>query len=196
MDDARVSVRTLSVLHQLRKHFPSTPITDFYIDALNDEYMISPENRTLEFKFWMYDETAYENAVHQYRHHHHQPTNRSKDINPNHIFITKKSFISFPFSLSPATKAIILEMDATIQMRQEINNEVSHAYASGAQYIMPYLILRVRRDCIIQDTLSQMLGFDDGDFKKPLKVVFDGEDGVDAGGVRKEFYQVYLYTVG
>ena len=28
------------------------------------------------------------------------------------------------------------------------------------------------------------------DFKKPLKVIFDGEDGVDAGGMKKEFFQV------
>lgn len=29
-------------------------------------------------------------------------------------------------------------------------------------------------------------------FKKPLKVKFKGEEGVDEGGVRKEFFQVLL----
>lgn len=29
------------------------------------------------------------------------------------------------------------------------------------------------------------------DLKKPLKVKFMGEDGVDEGGVRKEFFQVF-----
>jgi ubiquitin-protein ligase E3 A len=28
------------------------------------------------------------------------------------------------------------------------------------------------------------------DLKKPLKVVFSGEEGVDEGGVRKEFFQL------
>jgi len=60
---------------------------------------------------------------------------------------------------------------------------------------VPYLVLNVRRNNIIQDTLSQVMCFSDGDFKKPLKVVFDGEEGVDAGGLRKEFYQVCLSWV-
>jgi hypothetical protein len=38
--------------------------------------------------------------------------------------------------------------------------------------------------------LRQVMLFEDTEFKKPLKVIFDDEDGVDAGGVRKEFYQV------
>ena len=30
------------------------------------------------------------------------------------------------------------------------------------------------------------------DLKRPLKVIFDGEEGVDAGGVRKEFFQLIM----
>ena len=30
----------------------------------------------------------------------------------------------------------------------------------------------------------------EGDLKKPLKVVFEGEEGIDEGGVQKEFMQV------
>ena len=29
-------------------------------------------------------------------------------------------------------------------------------------------------------------------FKKPLKVVFEGEPGIDEGGVRKEFFQLVI----
>ena len=32
--------------------------------------------------------------------------------------------------------------------------------------------------------------FTPNDYKKTLKVVFDGEEGVDAGGVRKEYFQL------
>jgi ubiquitin-protein ligase E3 A len=49
----------------------------------------------------------------------------------------------------------------------------------------------VRRSHLVEDTITQMTFQHEGDdFKKPLKVIFDGEDGVDAGGVRKEFYQI------
>ena len=33
------------------------------------------------------------------------------------------------------------------------------------------------------------------DFKKPLKVKFDGEEGDDAGGVRKEFFLLMLKEI-
>jgi hypothetical protein len=102
----------------------------------------------------------------------------------------KKSFISHPYVLTPATKALVLEFDAAVQMRRVMDVEVQTAIATGQQYVVPYFVLRVRREHIVIDTLSQVMLFEDTEFKKPLKVIFDDEDGVDAGGVRKEFYQV------
>lgn len=65
------------------------------------------------------------------------------------------------------------------------------AILSGQRMFMPYLVLHVRRDHIVADTMSMIEhGYEGSDFKKPLKIIFDGEDGVDAGGVRKEFFQV------
>lgn len=102
-----------------------------------------------------------------------------------------KSFISYPFVLSPSTKAAVLELDTALQMRQEMDNELHQAIRYNHDYFMPYFVLRIRRDNIVADTLNQIAMYDSvADFKKPLKVVFDEEEGVDAGGVRKEFYQV------
>lgn len=102
----------------------------------------------------------------------------------------KKSFISHPYVLTPATKALVLEFDAALQMRKVMDVEVQTAIATGQQYVVPYFVLRVRREHIVMDTISQVMLFEDTEFKKPLKIIFDDEDGVDAGGVRKEFYQV------
>ena len=41
------------------------------------------------------------------------------------------------------------------------------------------------------DTLLQV-GLRKGDLKKPLKVQFVGEDGIDEGGVQKEFFQLTM----
>ena len=100
------------------------------------------------------------------------------------------SFISFPFVLSPATKAAVLECDANLQMRRGMDQEIQQAIMAGQRYVTPYFVLRVSRERIVLDTLSQIMLYEESDFKKPLKVVFDDEDGVDAGGVRKEYYQV------
>ncbi|GFR90953.1 ubiquitin-protein ligase E3A [Elysia marginata] len=61
--------------------------------------------------------------------------------------------------------------------------------------INPCLILIVRRDNLVRDTLTQLQGKNPNDFKKPLKVIFQGEEAVDEGGVRKEFFMLLLREV-
>lgn len=56
----------------------------------------------------------------------------------------------------------------------------------------PYLVLRIRRTEIIHDALSQLVGKSRLDLKKQLKIVFVGEEGVDEGGVKKEFFQILI----
>merc|ERR1719230_976207 len=48
----------------------------------------------------------------------------------------------------------------------------------------------VRRAEVLQDALQQLAGHPASMFRKPLKIVFDGEEGVDEGGVQKEFFQL------
>ena len=52
----------------------------------------------------------------------------------------------------------------------------------------PYLVLKVERNNLIQSTLSKLVSGSITNFKKPLKVVFEGEPGIDEGEVRKEFF--------
>ncbi|CAM9721303.1 unnamed protein product [Ectocarpus fasciculatus] len=103
-----------------------------------------------------------------------------------------ESLISYPFILSAGVKAAILEIDAARQMREGTESEMQQAVATGSRYVIPYLVIRVRRSHLVEDAINQFAAQDDGSFdlKKPLKVVFDGEDGIDEGGVRKEFYQI------
>ena len=58
----------------------------------------------------------------------------------------------------------------------------------------PYLVVKVRRSHLIHDTLLQM-GMRKDDLKKPLKVQFAGEDGIDEGGVQKEFFQLIFAQI-
>ncbi|EFJ51258.1 hypothetical protein VOLCADRAFT_57484, partial [Volvox carteri f. nagariensis] len=61
--------------------------------------------------------------------------------------------------------------------------------------LCPFLVLRVRRGpYLVQDTLIQIHRAKETDsLKKPLKVVkFIGEEGVDEGGVAKEFFQLLV----
>lgn len=57
---------------------------------------------------------------------------------------------------------------------------------------MPYFLLSVRRAHLVQDALNSLAMADDLTLKKPLKVSFDNEEGIDEGGVRKEFFQLII----
>lgn len=61
--------------------------------------------------------------------------------------------------------------------------------------VNPILVIVVKRDSIVSDTLAQIMKCGPYDLKKPLKVVFHGEEGVDAGGVRKEFFLLLLTEI-
>ena len=99
------------------------------------------------------------------------------------------SFAAHPYILDPASKARLLQIDAT----QQMHREAQAAYIqSFFQRTSPYLVLRVHRTNLIQDTLRQLSMYGSEDYKKPLKVQFVGEQGIDEGGVRKEFFQLLV----
>ena len=60
----------------------------------------------------------------------------------------------------------------------------------------PYLVFEIRRDHLMEDTLEQV-SLSLKDLKKPLKIKYvgGGEEGVDMGGVQKEFFQLIMERV-
>ena len=106
------------------------------------------------------------------------------------------SLIDTPWLLRPAAKQRVLHADARYQMNLELRDwqrEQMLAHMTGMQHQdqNPYLILKVHRDNIVQDTMQQ-ISRQKHSLKKPLKVKFIGEEGVDEGGVRKEFFLVMI----
>jgi len=50
-----------------------------------------------------------------------------------------------------------------------------------------YLIVKIDRHNVIEDALNSLVNQHQS-LRKPLKVIFEGEAGVDEGGVQKEFF--------
>lgn len=185
----RRAVRALGLLFDCLSSFPNVKISEFYNDALED-VLRGQESRFEEYRKWM-KETHLAGS----------PRQRQSagggggsggggDRKRAFVECDHKSFISYPFVLSPLTKASVLELDAQVQMRHGQDLERRTAIITGQHIYVPFFILNVSRGEVVRDTLTQVELFEDTEFKKPLKVIFDGEDGVDAGGVRKEFYQI------
>lgn len=110
---------------------------------------------------------------------------------------TKFSFQSCPFILNIITKNQGLYYDNRIRMYSERRLTALYSMVQGQQP-NPYLKLKVRRDHIIDDALVrlEMISMESpSDLKKQLFVEFEGEQGVDEGGVSKEFFQLVLEEI-
>lgn len=93
------------------------------------------------------------------------------------------TFANHAYILDAGCKAKLLQRDSRLQMR---NAAVTHRRSEW------YLVLKVHRDNLIRDTMRQLQMKNGSDYKKPLKIQFIGEDGIDEGGVKKEFFQLMI----
>ncbi|KAF7722836.1 putative E3 ubiquitin-protein ligase HTD2 [Apophysomyces ossiformis] len=113
-----------------------------------------------------------------------------KEDFPNYKDHKGFSFCDYPFILNPAVKADILKIESVFQMRHELQDAFFRALFQGVN--SPYLVLEIRRDHIISDALQQLEEKSVHDLKKQLRVQFVGEEGVDEGGVQKEFFHLIV----
>lgn len=60
---------------------------------------------------------------------------------------------------------------------------------------MDMCIIRVRRNHLVEDALNEIARQFRKDLFKPLRVQFIGEEGIDVGGVKKEFFQLLVHDL-
>ncbi|PVZ97366.1 hypothetical protein BB558_006670 [Smittium angustum] len=100
------------------------------------------------------------------------------------------SFSNYAFILNPLTKNEIIKLENSMTMRTELQDSFFHAMFAGVT--CPYLVLEIRRDWLVRDTMCQLQLKTPSDLRKQLKVRFVGEEGIDEGGVQKEFFQLLV----
>lgn len=96
----------------------------------------------------------------------------------------KFSFCQYPMFLSIWAKIHIMEYDARRQMEVKAR-EAFFSSILSRKAVGQYLVLKVRRDCLVDDSLrgvSEVVATGQEEIKKGLKIDFIGEEGVDAGG--------------
>lgn len=107
---------------------------------------------------------------------------------PNQSYVNDQNLISFPWLLDSQSKSDLIFIDSRLKMKSEIDKEIlSNLFHANLQQNFAHLTLEVGRDTLIEDTLNSLVR-EDLNFRKPLKVMFKGELGVDEGGVQKEFF--------
>ncbi|KAE9321277.1 Ubiquitin-protein ligase [Phytophthora rubi] len=110
--------------------------------------------------------------------------------------LSEMSFCDFPFVLDAASKSKVLQIDSDLEQRARAQDAVlsSRSILTMESASSPYLVLKVRRENIVEDAMQQLVHLSSSaeTLKKPLKVKFVGEEGIDEGGVQKEFFQILI----
>ncbi|NWH74844.1 HERC4 ligase, partial [Piaya cayana] len=99
--------------------------------------------------------------------------------------LNKKNLHSF-------SKRNIFFLTCFMAVDQAHRQNLSSLFLPVFESVNPCLILMVRRDNIVGDAVEVLRKTKNVDYKKPLKVIFVGEEAVDAGGVRKEFFLLIM----
>lgn len=101
------------------------------------------------------------------------------------------SLSQYPFLLSIWAKTQMLKRDVDRLMEHAA---VGHILSGTNRF----LTLSVRRDCLADDSLTEIgtaVGSGTGGLSRALRIKFDGEEGIDGGGPRKEWFNLVIGEV-
>ncbi|EDV21812.1 uncharacterized protein TRIADDRAFT_59918 [Trichoplax adhaerens] len=113
-------------------------------------------------------------------------------------------FCHYPFLLDTLVKTRLLDLDTKILQqnvmqgiaRYNMNQILSvNGTNTTVALVQPFLVLTVKRENLLRDTLEQIIRSSPETFRKPLKIEFVNEDAVDEGGVRKEFFLLIIREI-
>uniref|UniRef100_A0A8C1R4J0 HECT and RLD domain containing E3 ubiquitin protein ligase 4 n=1 Tax=Cyprinus carpio TaxID=7962 RepID=A0A8C1R4J0_CYPCA len=114
------------------------------------------------------------------------------------VMDSQVTMCKYPFVFDAQAKTALLQTDAVIQMQMAVDQAQRQNLHSlfvsggGVESVNPCLILIVRRENVVGDSMEVLRKSKNVHYKKPLKVIFVGEEAVDAGGVRKEFFLLIM----
>ncbi|SPO05769.1 related to E3 ubiquitin protein ligase [Cephalotrichum gorgonifer] len=107
------------------------------------------------------------------------------------------AFCQYPFLLSISSKTEVLEHEARRQMKSKARDAFFDSILNRKN-VNQHWVLNVRRDCLVEDSLkgvSEIIGSGSEDIKKSLRITFSGEEGIDHGGLRKEWFLLLVREV-
>ena len=104
-------------------------------------------------------------------------------------------FLEFPWLFSTAAKVDVIQIESKLAMQGIYSDMYNPAQdlemALGLLSESPVLSIQVRRHNILDDSL-RALSTQSKNYKKQMRVKFAGEEGVDQGGVKKEFFHLLM----
>jgi len=101
------------------------------------------------------------------------------------------SILSYPFMLSPTVKQRVVSLSSVYKKMLHAPNPTDRFFDQrGVMAADKFFVMSVRRNYLLQDTLRTIVHTPPAMLLKPMKVTFKDEDGIDEGGLLKEFFQL------
>lgn len=94
-----------------------------------------------------------------------------------------------PFLIPPTTKRDILRIESQVNMMKTASQDPSTVnIEEGTMTINPFFTVKIDREHLLEQTLEAIVKARPEQLRKKLRIEFKDEEGVDAGGVTKEFF--------
>lgn len=103
-------------------------------------------------------------------------------------------YLDYPWLFSTEAKVDVIQIESQFRMENEISNildQVMGIEQLGFIGEAMTLTIQVRRNNLLEDSL-RVLSTQSKNLRKQLKIKFQGEAGVDQGGVKKEFFHLLM----
>lgn len=99
-----------------------------------------------------------------------------------------KTVLNYSFILPLNLKAELIKLENNDLMKASLQDSFFRSIFEG--HVEPYLFITITRENIYSDSLKILNYIKQEDVHKQLRITFKNEEGVDSGGIRKEFFQL------
>jgi len=120
------------------------------------------------------------------------------------LMLEAQSFMSHPHLVPVAFKQKVLQKENEIEhsrsiqtnIAQTLNDQIALNHYTGQQIQIRasniYFVVEIRRDYVLQDAIRVLSQAEPEAMRRPLKVKFQNEEGIDEGGVQREFFKLLM----
>ena len=208
----QIFVTSFSVIHDVNEYYSILDYKKFYNDSLSKNLNIRREFRT-----YLHNERVKQREKKEKEKEKEKGKKDEKDkINLDEVKdneedelddLDKNNEIKFTlfdymWLFTPAAKNDIIflfnDNQQKSELRKVLNQDLGRRDIDFLNFFLNRnkfnLILNIRRDHLIEDTLNEV-SKPEMNFQNKLKVKFTGEQGVDEGGVRKEFFILLIRQI-
>lgn len=161
------------ILSNRHQDFRRCTRTKFFLNILLILYNVNERHCLVSYELFYMDEFC-----------------RSFDLREEYKLskLGNKSLLDNLFVMPLELKAEYVKLRNSDKMKNRLQDAFFRALFEGKK--SPYFYITIRRSRFFEDTMEFLLKNNEDEAQKQLKIIFKDEEGVDSGGITKEYFQL------